>query len=295
VPLHQWKNDPEFRDPIEAPEGYTLLEFDFAGQEFRWMAVMSGDYTMLKLCAPGEDAHSFMGAKIGHKDYDWLRRAVHQPSDLEYALAKKLRKLGKVGNLSLQYRTSAPALQRVARTNHGLILSDPESVAIHGTYRMTYPGVQVYWKHQIAKARLTGWIETIAGRRVQVGPGDSWKRLAVREVKGEVREEFVDNKWAAESTAINFPIQGSGADQKYAALKLLKDYLPSVDGRFYFELHDGIFVVVPDRHADRAAHEVKHLLSNIDYKKLWGVDLPIQFPVDAKLGKTWGQLKEIVG
>lgn len=147
--------------------------------------------------------------------------------------------------------------------------------------------------HQIRKASLNGWVETIAGRRVWVGKGDTWSRLRVAAVNGQVEEEHVDNSWQAESTAINFPIQGSGADQKYLALQVLRDYLPMVDGRFYFELHDGLFVVVPDRYADRAAQEIKQLLSNLPYKEAWGVDLPIQFPVDAKMGKTWGQLKEV--
>ena len=107
------------------------------------------------------------------------------------------------------------------------------------------------------------------------------------------RIEASDNTWGCESTAINFPIQGSGADQKYLALLMLKDYLPRVNGRFYFELHDGLFVIVPDAYAERAVAEIKPLLSTLPYKKAWGVDLPIQFPVDAKMGKTWGQLKEV--
>jgi DNA polymerase-1 len=293
IALHQWKRDKEFRDLIEAPAGYTLLEFDFAGQEYRWMAVMSKDRTMLGLCAPGEDAHAFMGAKIGNEHYSMVRTAVHHPEWPLHDLAKKLRRAGKVGNLSLQYRTSANKLRTVARVQHGLIFSPTEAQAIHATYRVTYPCVPVYWATQINKAKLHGWVETIAGRRVWVGYGDSWNRMRVTEINGRVEESPVDNKWQAESTAINHPIQGSGADQKYAALKLLRDYLPSVAGKFYFELHDGIFIIVPDHCAEKVAHEVKHMLSNIDYNRLWGVNLPILFPVDCKAGRTWGTLKEI--
>ena len=47
-----------------------LVEFDAAGQEFRWMAVEANDPTMIKLCQPGEDAHSFMGAKIDGQPYE---------------------------------------------------------------------------------------------------------------------------------------------------------------------------------------------------------------------------------
>jgi len=63
--LHQEKRDPMYRDVLTSPPGHTLVEFDAAGQEFRWMAIASGDPTMLSLCQPGEDAHSFMGAPAG--------------------------------------------------------------------------------------------------------------------------------------------------------------------------------------------------------------------------------------
>lgn len=274
VALHQWKRSKEFRALIVPPEGYTLLEFDFAGQEFRWMAVESNDPTMLKLCEPGEDAHAFMGARIHRCDYHKLSRDAHagEPE------AKRIRQLGKVANLSLQYRTSAGTLQRVSRVQHGVDMSFAESQAIHGTYQMTYKAVPLYWSTQIYKARKNGYVETVAGRRVLLD------NSAVTD-KSE--------QWSLDSTAINFPIQGAGADQKYLALAVLRNYLPKVEGRFYFELHDGLFVVVPHKYADRAVREVKHLLSNLPYQKAWGVALPIKFPVDAKMGSSWGALQEI--
>jgi DNA polymerase-1 len=295
IALHQWKRAKEFRDIILAPPGYTLLEFDFAGQEFRWMAVMSGDRTMLEMCAPGEDAHAYMGAKIGSWQYDDLKRALEE-QDVRLALAKNLRQMGKVGNLSCQYRTGPAALMRVARVNYQLPLEAKQARAIHATYRATYPGVPRYWDKQIRDARIDGYVKTIAGRRIQIGTGDTWgARLAVLENLGgdDIMEvDLPDRTWQCESTAINAPIQGSGADQKYLALLVLKDILPLYEGRFYFELHDGIYVIVPDRYAAKAYAHIKRALSNLPYKKAWGVDLPIAFPVDGKAGKAWGSMEE---
>jgi DNA polymerase I-like protein with 3'-5' exonuclease and polymerase domains len=272
--LHQWKRDPAFRKLIKAPPGYTLIELDFAGQEFRWMAVESRDHTMLDLCQPGEDAHAFMGAKIAGVSYAAMLQAIREGDPL-----KGKRQLGKVGNLSCQYRTGWLTLQRLSkREPYSLTLSDIEAQAIHASYRVSYPGVPKYWNRQQRLGREMGYVETLAGRRVQLG-SEGWDDVGV--------------KWKLESTAINFPIQGIGADQKYLALMILRDYLPKVDGRFYFELHDGIFFVVPDAYADRAVREARHLLSNLPYKQAWGLDLPVQFPVDAKMGPSWGELKEI--
>jgi DNA polymerase-1 len=291
IALHQWKRAPEFRDIILAPEGYTLLEFDFAGQEFRWMAVMSKDRTMLEMCAPGEDAHAYMGAKIGKRDYPQLRELLNDPMADGYAEAKSLRQFGKVGNLSCQYRTSAPTLRRVARVQYQLTLDSKEARAIHATYRATYPRVKTYWEHQIREARIEGYVSTIAGRRINIGTGDTWGQRLV--VLPDGSEDIVDDRtWQCESTAINAPIQGSGADQKYLALMVLRTILPLYEGRLYFELHDGVYVVVPDRHAPKAYAHIKRALSALPYRKAWGVDLPVEFPVDAKAGKTWGSLKE---
>ena len=275
VPLHQWKRDPEFRRLILAPEGQTLMEFDFSGQEFRWMAVMSNDATMLNLCAPGEDAHAFMGATIGGGDY----RAFQKLLELKDPATKNLRQLGKVGNLSCAYRTSWATLQRVARVQFHMLLADYEARKVHASYRKAYPGAVRYWAKQIEHVTQYGYVDTIAGRRINLLKGEDWEGKW---------------KWGIESTSINGPIQGSGADQKYLAMAVLRDYLPTVDGRFYYELHDGLFVVIPDAYAERAVHEIKHLLSNLPYKSAWGVDLPIQFPVDAKMGKSWGDLKEVL-
>jgi DNA polymerase I len=166
---------------------------------------------------------------------------------------------------------------RVARVQYGLTMSEGEARNIHTTYRRAYPGVKRYWDKAISAGRLHGYAETVAGRRIQLGTGDTW---------------MVDNVWGLESAAINSPIQGSGADQKYLALAAARNYLPSVDGRFYYELHDGLFFIVPDRYAERAVVEMKQLLSELPYKKAWGKDLPILFPVDAKWGKSWGGLEE---
>lgn len=275
VALHQWKRGKEYRNLLRAPEGYTLIEHDFAGQEFKWMAVESGDPTMLRLCEPGEDPHSFMSSRIEPAlPYRELMRRVA----LEEAEAKKTRQLGKVANLSLQYRTSWRTLMLVAWCDHGVVLTEIEAQRIHATYKTTYIQVPQYWRRQISFAKTHGYAETLGGRRIQLGTGDVWDK---------------ETTWSRESTAINFPIQGVGADQKYLALKVLKDFLPSVDGRFAFELHDGMFTIVPDAKAEKAAHDMKYLLSNLPYKQAWGKQFPILFPVDAKTGKSWGTLKDL--
>jgi DNA polymerase-1 len=270
VALHQWKRDTDFRKLIVPPEGYTLMEFDAAGQEYRWMAVMSGDECMLALCEEGHDAHSFMGSRIANRDYAEMMQAV-AAGDPE---AKRQRQLGKVANLSLQYRTSATRLMTVARVQHGIDMDAETAKAIYKTYHATYPEVKAYWNEQIRQCAAAQSADTFAGRRVRL--------------QGDFNGEY---SWQLTSTAINYPIQGSGADQKYLALHIMKTYLPLVGGRFYFELHDGLFFIVPDANAQKAFGEIKLLLDALPYEKAWGKPLPVQFKWDGKMGKSWGDLR----
>jgi DNA polymerase I-like protein with 3'-5' exonuclease and polymerase domains len=271
--LHQEKRGEMFRSIVIAPPGYTIVEFDAAGQEFRWMAIASGDPTMLNLCQPGEDAHSFMGARIGYRDYRQMMADVAA----KLKQAEDLRQLGKVANLSLQYRTSAKKLRTVARVQYDLPMTEPQAHAIRDVYLTSYPGVRNYWEQQIHLTVHRGYVETFAGRRVKVS-GD-WNGK---------------NGWAMGSTAINYRIQGTGADQKYLALMMIRDYLNSIGARFFFDLHDGIYLLVPDRYAKTAAAHIRNELDQLPYAQCWGFMPPIPLPWDCKLGKTWGTLKKFV-
>lgn len=270
--IHQEKRDKLYRSVIVPPPGYTLMEFDASGQEFRWMAIGSGDTTMLQLCLPGEDPHSYMGSRVTHSDYREMQRDNELPEPPP--AAKNGRQLGKVANLSLQYRTSARKLRSVARVQYDIPMELPEAQRVHKTYQQTYPGVPRYWQTQIALTKQRGWVETFAGRRVQV-VGD-WDG---------------DWGWSMGSTAINYRIQGTGADQKYLALQVVKPYLVSIGAQFAWDLHDGIYLWVPDDRVAEAAVRIKHMLDNLPYQDAWGFTPPIPLPWDCKAGKSWGALK----
>ena len=269
--LHQMKRGKEFREILVAPEGYDIVEFDAAGQEFRWMAIASGDPTMLGLCMPGEDAHTFMGAQIVAMDYQEMLRLVKA----EDKTAGQNRYLGKFANLSLQYRTSARKLRSKARVDYDIPIEIDEARRIHATYQRAYPGVPHYWDTQIALVKAQGYVETFGGNRVRV-VGDwngGWG-------------------WSMGSTAINCRIQGTGADQKHLAMAVIKHDLHQMGGRFLFDLHDGLYLVLPKDIRPKAVDKLKPMLDNLPYREAWGFTPPIPMPWDCKVGKAWGQLKE---
>jgi DNA polymerase I-like protein with 3'-5' exonuclease and polymerase domains len=178
-------------------------------------------------------------------------------------------------NLSFQYRISARAATAKARVQYELDVREPFVAAILATYKAAFPGVPRYWLEQIFKCKAAGYAETFAGRRVQLN--GSW---------------IGREKWPLESTAINYPIQGTGGDQKYLALAVLRDILTKYNAHFYFELHDGIYAISPTDKTKDFFLEAKRSLSDLPYKAAWGAVLPIQFPVDGKIGPTWGDMYE---
>jgi DNA polymerase I-like protein with 3'-5' exonuclease and polymerase domains len=153
----------------------------------------------------------------------------------------------------------------------------PEATHIRATYLQTYTGVPRYWAAQIARVRKLGYAETLAGRRVQIT--GSWAGTGA---------------WARESTAINYPIQGTGADQKYLAIAVLRPYIQRHGIYFAWELHDGLYFYVPTNYVEKAIADMGYLLDNLPYTKAWGFTPPIPLPWDCKISdKSWGQLKEI--
>ena len=274
--LHQMKRDKRFRNSIVAPPGHLIVEADAAGQEFRWMAIMSGEQTMLSLCESGGDPHSFLASEIYGEGYETLKLEV-KSKDKEIATAAGLkRSLGKVGNLSLQYRTSRKKLRIVAKVQYGMPMSVDLADHTWKTYRQSYVGVPVYWSSQIELAKVQGYVETIPGRRVRI-EGD-WEG---------------PHSWAMESTAINDPIQGTGGEQKYLALMMLESVMLKFGARLGWDLHDGIYFIVPEAKAMLFAHTIKKILDTLPYKRAWGFVSPIPLPWDVKVGPAWGSLTEI--
>jgi DNA polymerase I-like protein with 3'-5' exonuclease and polymerase domains len=251
------------------------VELDAAGQEFRWMAIESDDPTMLTLCEAGEDAHAYMGAEI---DPRWEYKKLSTAAKKGNAEAGKSRKLGKVSNLSCQYRIGKKKFRSTARVQYDLPLSFEDASSMHDTYHRTYPGVKQYWKNAVAKAKRRGFAETLAGRRVQLN----------------VNWTDPESAWMYESAAINFPIQGVGADQKFLAIASVGALAKKLGALFYFELHDGLYFIVPSKRAKKFALMARKLLNNMNYAKAWhGFIPPVPLPWDAKIGPSWGNMEEL--
>jgi DNA polymerase I-like protein with 3'-5' exonuclease and polymerase domains len=181
---------------------------------------------------------------------------------------------GRIVHNSSQYRVGFKKLQQIAEIDYGIAMSIDEAQRIQRIYLNTYPGIPRYWQEQISKAQNNGYVETIAGRRVRI-----------------IGQWGGDKSWQMEGTAINYRIQGTGADQKYLALRCVRHYLMTIGARFAWDLHDGLYFYVPHARVEDAAYEIKDTLDNLPYESVWGFTPPIPMPWDCKVGPSWGDLK----
>lgn len=276
VALHQWPKKREgkiARSCIVAPPGYLLAEYDFSNQESRILADITQDRTLLEVFNEGKDFHSMMGCKPAKMPYEEFY-AWYKTGDKQ---AESFRQMGKVANLSLAYRTGAETFQTMARTDYDVILSFEEAAMLCRLFKETYPRVPVFWNDAIALAKQKGYATTRGDRRVKL---TDWDRSS--------------HGYASEQTAINHPVQGTGADMKFLGIALSDAYAHPRGAIYLLDLHDALFYAIPDD--DRAmetARGIQKILNTLPYADVFGWKPSVPMPVDASIGKSWGELRRL--
>jgi DNA polymerase-1 len=272
VPMHQIKRG-SVRNMFTPPSGFKLAELDFSGQEMRLMAAIAKEPTMIRLFNEGKDLHAFTGANIAGMGYDeFLKLQQNDPKTY-----KDMRSLGKVTNLSLQYRLSARGLHKTWHDKYGLVdktLEDAERA--RETYISIYRGVSEYWEKSISNAKERGFVENVIGRRCLL---HDWT---------------YENYYKSEQTSINYPIQSTGAEQKILALYEMRKLIIKEGVLFGWDLHDGLYFYVPDCLCTTdIVLLMAEKMGNLPYEKAWAWTPPVKFPVEAKIGDSWGSLQAL--
>jgi len=249
-------------------EGFKIYEADASGQESRLMAIRSGDATMLKVFKEGLNFHSMTGSKIVTMDYNEFME-LYKAEDDDGPYTEK-RQMGKLTNLSCNYRISGRALAKQSFEKYGEFLDDATGNFLVKTFKESYPGVPLFWKQAVQDSRLNGYTEAFGGRRFKLC---NWHTDA----------------WMTESSAISFQIQGSGASMKEIAIAELYEKVPEF--HFSLDLHDATFGYIPEANAEEIKAKVDEVLDNIDYSKHWGFEPPIDLPYESKMGESFKDVK----
>jgi len=269
IALHQIPRKAQIvREMLLPPEGMALYEADASGQESRLMALRSGDETMLKVFRDDLNFHSMTGANIIGADYYDFEKAREEEDGSGYYTEQ--RQLGKLTNLSCNYRIGGKALSEKAFVNYDTFMMIETGNFLVNTFKRTYPGVPKYWDDVIWEAKTAGYVEVFGGRRYKLS-------------------KWSTDRWITESSAINVPIQGAGASMKEIAIAEMFHKNP--DCMFAMDMHDASFMYVREDEAEAKAKELDETLSSINYSKYWGFTPSIPLPYESKFGVNFSQVK----
>ena len=237
------------RQAFVAGVGNKLLAADYSQVELRIMAHLSEDAALLEAFNQGADIHTataaeVLGVDLGEVEAEDRRRA-------------------KAINFGLIYGMSAFGLAKQLGVPRG------EAQDYINLYFSRYPGVKQYMDDIREKARDSGYVETVFGRR-----------LYLPDINGKNHQR----KQYAERTAINAPMQGTAADLIKMAMITLGQALESeqFSSRMIMQVHDELVFEVPDSELLQLTDLVKNTMQNI-------AKLKVPLLVDIGVGDNWDE------
>jgi DNA polymerase-1 len=201
------------REAFVAPPGSHIVSADYSQIELRIMAHLSGDASLLRAFAAGEDVHRATAAEV-------FGAAPDQVSTEQ-------RRYAKVINFGLIYGMSAFGLAAQ------LGIERAAAQQYMDRYFARYPGVADYMQRTRNAARDSGYVETVFGRRLYLP---------------EIRAQNQGRRQGAERAAINAPMQGTAADLIKLAMIAVDHWLESdrLATRLVMQVHDELVLEVPD-------------------------------------------------
>lgn len=241
-------------------EGTWITKNDGAQQELRIIGCVANESGLIREFNSSMDVHSTMSAFIANMSYeDFMVGLKRKEADIV-----NYRYAGKLLNLSCQYRIGANALMEKFFETYGIIITKNEAYYYLNLYKERYPGIEDYWKNVCIEAENNGYTKTFTDRRFYI-------------------HEWSTNRWGSESSAINFPIQGSAADHKELTLLLISEKFPEVE--FFLDVHDELCFYVPQNM--ELVNELAYTIANLSnqYREYWNLDIPIDLPFDTVLCK----------
>ena len=243
----------KIRRAFIAEKGFELVSFDYSQIELRIAAILSKDKKMTKAFKEGKDIHSITASEIFNvKESD---------------VTDDMRRKAKVINFGILYGMGVGALSQ------GMGVSRDEAERFWEEYFSDFEGVSRFIADTIEKARISGFVETLFGR----------KRF-IPEIYSQI--EYIRKE--GERMAVNAPIQGTAADiVKLAMVKTHGEIKNKFAGeaRQLLQIHDELLFEVKKPNIDDFVRSIKKILEEIYQGE-------IKLIVDTKVGVNWGEMRK---
>ncbi len=239
----------QIRKAFVPREGFTLLSCDYSQIELRVMAALANDASMIEAFRENRDIHTATAAKV------W--------SVPESEVTREQRSGAKMVNFGIIYGISAFGLSQRLGIPRG------EAAGIIESYFRQYPAIKEFMDRTIQEARMSGYVETLTGRRRYFPDLTSGNQT----IRGN-----------AERAAINTPIQGSSADMIKLAMIRIDELLRARPYRtkMLLQVHDEL---VFDLHPEEAEEVLPRILHAMET----ALPLPGEVPilVEHGTGGNW--------
>lgn len=236
---------------FSAGEGSVFLAVDYSQIELRLLAHLSGDEHLVRAFNEGEDFHAETAARV-------FGVPVSE-------VTPDLRSRAKAVNFGIVYGQQAYGLSQ------SLHISMAEARDMIDRYYEAYPGVRTFLDNVVARAKQTGYAETMYGRRRHIP---------------ELKAKNPQLRGFGERTAMNHPMQGTAADIIKIAMARVSRRLEEggFAARMILQVHDELDFECPIDEVERLTTMVRDVMEHV-------VDLRVPLIAEASTGVTWADAK----
>lgn len=236
---------------FSAGEGSVFLAVDYSQIELRLLAHLSGDEHLVRAFNEGEDFHAETAARV-------FGVPVSE-------VTPDLRSRAKAVNFGIVYGQQAYGLSQ------SLHISMAEARDMIDRYYEAYPGVRTFLDNVVARAKQTGYAETMYGRRRHIP---------------ELKAKNPQLRGFGERTAMNHPMQGTAADIIKIAMARVSRRLEEEGfaAHMILQVHDELDFECPVNEVERLTAMVQDVMEHV-------VDLRVPLIAEASTGITWADAK----
>ncbi len=236
---------------FSAGEGSVFLAVDYSQIELRLLAHLSGDEHLVRAFNEGEDFHAETAARV-------FGVPVSE-------VTPDLRSRAKAVNFGIVYGQQAYGLSQ------SLHISMAEARDMIDRYYEAYPGVRTFLDNVVARAKQTGYAETMYGRRRHIP---------------ELKAKNPQLRGFGERTAMNHPMQGTAADIIKIAMVRVSRRLEEEGfaAHMILQVHDELDFECPIDEVERLTTMVRDVMEHV-------VDLRVPLIAEASTGITWADAK----
>jgi DNA polymerase-1 len=263
---------PQFRGVFRDPH-LVWLKADYSQIELRVAAWLSGEPRMLEAYREGRDLHALTAQLV-----------LHSNPTSEYK-GTTARQAAKTLNFGLLYGAGPGTLQRIARMEYGLTLSEDEARQARDDFFAAYPALRSWHRRVEDAVTATGMSISPLGR--------------VRHLPAATRPKWDDEdgqRHKAIREGINHPVQSFASDLLLMAMVRVQERLDAGDFPRAFivaEVHDELDLLVLPEAVPYVAKEVKDIMEDVSWLQRFGIKLTIPVLAEVTAGPSWGEQKEI--